>query len=226
MRNLQHFSPAEAFLILYPKQSSRNDLLKATLYDLLSKGILKLHSETLRSKSGLNRTLQFIIADRSLKGYSFLPHEAPFLSPYLKNSRIKMDLKSLTKVGLERSNSEKWYKWDALIEQPRLSSFFVTSKLYKFFRLKVLNEEGKKLQAVFFKEIAAFEKELKQLRRTDKAKASHLAKDIGGCVILLGNFNSKLLNTIGANLDHEYDEMTTVADEGWDRDYDYAWDWD
>lgn len=228
MRNLQHFSPAEAFLILYPKRASRNDLLKATLYDLMMKGVLKTHIESTSYKSGLSRNTRFIIAGRSLSGYHFLPHEGVFLDPYLKNNRIKLSMESLTKGGFDRSNGEKWYKWNALIAQHRMSNFFKTSFFHKLFGIASLNEEGKKLQAQLFREIAHFEKELRQFRQSNKTKADELVENIGGCVILLGNFKSNLLNEIDAHLQFQYDEMVRKQDEGgsnWGNgDFDFDFD--
>ena len=212
MKNLQHFTPAEAFLILYPTKSSKGDLLKATFFDLLMKGLLRTHLETKQVRRERPRTLKYFIADSSLPTYKFLPHEGVYLSPYLKNNRLKVMMNSLVKIGMENSNSEHWYKWNALIEQPRMSPFFKTSPILKFFRLTRLNEEGTAMQKNLLKEIADVERELAELKDTNKLQAANLVSKIGGCVILLENFESDILNEIDANVKAEYDAMTRVQD--------------
>lgn len=227
MKYLNYFTPAEAFLILYPQKSSRGDLLKATCFDLLMKGVLRTHSEIAQAGRDRPRTLKYIIAGESLNGYQYFPHESVFLSPYLKNGRIKMMISSLAKIGYENSNSEKWYKTEAFINQPRLNSYFNTSFLFRLFGIRALSPSGKEMQKTLFDEIAQMEKELEKLQRTNKLQAADLVSKIGGCIILLENFESDILNEIDVKLKVEFDAiMATVSGGANSCSSDWGTSWD
>jgi hypothetical protein len=189
------------------------------------KGVFQTHSENVRSGRDRPRTLKYIIVGDSFKGYQFLPHEGVFLSPYLKNSRIKMMMSSLVKVGYENSNSDRWFKTEAFIKQPRLNSYFNTFFLFQFLGIRLLNSQGKKMREMLLSEIAQLEKELHKLQRTNKLQAADLVSNIGGCIILLENFQSDVLNEINSKLKVEFDSLMAAAsaNNSCSSELDMAW---
>lgn len=215
MKLLSKFRPAETLLILEGKNVSLKELLKTTFMDLLLKQVIEITTVSKQSSSSQNkvRYYKYIVKGEGFLKFRPLIHEHVFISPYLKSSSIKILLQHLIRMGFQNSKSESAFI-SSLLQSPNLNSYFTRSFLQTIFGGFSITQEGLELQHKIKIEIAQLEKELPEIIHSEKERASHILKTIGGNILLLKNIDFALLKEIDSDILAEMNRTRTSDSVG------------
>ena len=110
MKQLSNLTPAETLVIRNGELTPLKDLLKCTLMDLLLKQVLTIENiERQPSPRDPIRTYKYIAAGNNFSTYKPRLHEMVFISPFQKNSELRILFRNLVKVGYQNAKSERNY---------------------------------------------------------------------------------------------------------------------
>jgi len=204
---LSKLSPAHSLYLLKPESTLR-ELLTYTLMDLILQE--RLHLVNFDPKPVLGNTrLGFaaVVPGKKFQQEKAFLHEMIFLFPFYRKPDSRIVMRHLMQMGLNTSRSEVNFKTKLLMDLVEMKPFFTKNLLQKIFGGQHMTTAGKEIQATLVKQFNALDKELPELLKTDRERASGILQQIKGNVILMNSFKFDLIPMIGEELHNLEEEV-------------------
>lgn len=198
MSYLTTLTPAENLLLRDGYAVSMRMMLKATLMDLLMRGILAYKvSEGRPNRVERPRLYKYIVPGKLFDTYQGLLHESVFLGPY-RNGTARYQLRNLVSIAMERSEgrgrfcrSVRFSPSLAPLYSPLLASIIATG---------LKNEMGRFARKALIAEIDAMETAILGALVEDQQRAVKMINDLGGNVLLLKGLPDTVLGELNNEL--------------------------
>ncbi len=139
MKIPENWTPAEMLFLKTPLESSVQELLRCTLFDLLFRKILELDIVS----NDLNQSY-FIIGPK-FQNYLAKEHERTFLQVYHMNPELRILFPHLIMMAYENTRGSRPLK-KGLRNSNSLNTYFKNNSFIQLFGLNILNKEGRKRQ--------------------------------------------------------------------------------
>lgn len=189
IEELTNLSPAEILFI--KDQSVQVDkLARVTFFDLILRQILKIEIDPKANK--IEKKNPTVIIGKAFSGYESLKHEYIFLSVFTTDNELKIKLSNLLKTAFEEIKNSEEYKWKYVYSDKRMKKYFKSNLLQKIFGLKVISENGIKVQ----KEI---KRELRRIKTNTTKKNTNIVEilfNLKGNIVLIPEIPTEIFELI------------------------------
>jgi hypothetical protein len=138
MEELKTLKPAETLFILKKGKITHKEYYKATLIDLLLKGVLQLTEVEQSGKNRETRTYPYIEPGIHFDHYKPVFFEKPFLFPFMKDKSIRFLYKNYITISTGRN----FNYWKAVSSSPALAPYVTVSFFDRIFHTCSLTDEG------------------------------------------------------------------------------------
>ncbi|PCJ62699.1 MAG: hypothetical protein COA58_16855 [Bacteroidetes bacterium] len=218
MIELTYLSPAETLLILDPAKSKAEELAKHTFLDLVLRKVLavELQDASQENPKKTKKLKKIVSIGTNFKIYTPAKHEGLFLSPFAKDTDLKISLRNLIKIAFERIKSTDEYKLKYVYNR-RISKYFSANLIQLLIGTKRINTKGLELQKRISDYLSSMDKELKSSKKNvDRLEEKLLS--LNSNILLLKNIDNSVFKVL-SEIDKKKTEIQNRDDLAW---FDYG----
>jgi hypothetical protein len=194
-------TPAEALLLLQPKDTKRRTLLQLTLQDLLQKHVLKLNLEGPPEEEKV-----WIALGSSSARYVYKAHEEMLLRPLEKQAGNRLLFRDYIKILVERSWPDKRFKFEIIGHTPELVPFFRQTGWKQWFQIQALNRHGQETSKLLREALIKAENQFQENISEEDLKK--MLSSLGSHILLLDGMTDALLDEIKLALTGKFNSIT------------------
>ena len=210
MNYLNQLTPAEVY-ILTKENSTKNQLIRLTLVDLILKKVLQLKSVTKKPSINLNNNLveyRYVAIGENFKNYKFKNHERVFCGVYEIEKNIEVLLNKMISIGFKNS----YYLNENTYKTPLLLKCFSQNFFQRIFGKYKITEYGKEFRRKVENEISTLNKEYSTVRESDNYRILELSTLIGANILFLTVINHNVIDELLSEINSEISKNIDASD--------------